>query len=221
MKKFIKIILFTFFIILPVKALGACTVDDKVRYLTLASNITTSYDYTEANNKVTFSITIHNVHKDLVVKDNVNNKSYSNNRNNLNNYTITNLKDGTNYSFSVYAKSGDCSYKLLNTIYVNLPKYNKYYKDSVCAGIESYNLCQRWGEIGDMNYETFKSKVEEYKKETVIEEEPKNYDDEKATSIIEIFGDFWAKYYLYITVGTIILLIPIIIIVNKRNSYDF
>ena len=75
MKKFIKIILFTFLIILPVKAFGACTVDDKVRYLTLASNITTSYDYTEANNKVTFSITIHNVHKDLVVKDNVNNKN--------------------------------------------------------------------------------------------------------------------------------------------------
>ena len=220
MKKFIKIILFTFLIILPVKAFGACTVDDKVRYLTLASNITTSYDYTEANNKVTFSITIHNVHKDLVVKDNVNNKNYSSNRNNLNNYTITNLKDGTNYSFSVYAKSGDCSYKLLNTVYVNLPKYNKYYKDSVCDGIESYNLCQRWGEIGDMSYEIFKAKVEEYKKKTVIEEEPKS-DDNKTTSIIEILGDFWAKYYLYITIGKIVLLTPIIIIVNKRNSYDF
>ena len=220
MKKFIRIILFTFFIILPFKVFGACTVDDKVRYLTLASNITTSYDYIEADDKVTFSITIHNVHKDLVVKDNVTNRNYSSNRNDLNSYTISGLKDGTNYSFSVYAKSGDCSYKLLNTVYVNLPKYNKYYKDSVCVGMESYNLCQRWGEIGDMNYETFKKKVEEYKKETIIEEEPKN-DDDKEVSIIEIFGDFWAKYYLYITIGTIVLLIPIIIIVNKRNSYDF
>lgn len=220
MKKFIRIILFTFFIILPFKVFGACTVDDKVRYLTLASNITTSYDYIEADDKVAFSITIHNVHKDLVVKDNVTNRNYSSNRNDLNSYTIYGLKDGTNYSFSVYAKSGDCSYKLLNTVYVNLPKYNKYYKDSVCVGMESYNLCQRWGEIGDMNYETFKKKVEEYKKETIIEKEPKN-DDDKEVSIIEIFGDFWAKYYLYITIGTIVLLIPIIIIVNKRNSYDF
>lgn len=220
MKKFIKIILFIFFMILPIKAFGACSVDDKVRYLSLASNITTSYDYTEVNDKVTFSITIHNVHKDLVVKDNVNNRSYSSNRNDLNNYTVSNLKDGTNYSFSIYAKSTDCSYKLLNTVYVNLPKYNKYYKDSACTGIESYNLCQRWGEIGDINYETFKSKVEEYKNKSDVSDEIKD-DDVKTTSIIEILGDFWAKYYIYITIGTIVLLIPIIIIVKKKNKYDF
>lgn len=220
MKKFIKIILFTFFIILPVKAFGACTVDDKVRYLALASNITTSYDYTETNDKVIFSITIHNVHKDLVVKDNINNKSYSSNRNDLNDYMISNLKDGTNYSFDVYAKSGDCSYKLLNTIYVNLPKYNKYYKDSICNGIENYNLCQRWGEVGNIGYETFKSKVEEYKKKSDVSAEIKE-DNVKTRSIIEILEDFWAKYYLYITIGTIVLLIPIIIIVKKKNRYDF
>lgn len=220
MKKFIKIILFIFFMILPIKAFGACSVDDKVRYLSLASNITTSYDYTEVNDKVTFSITIHNVHKDLVVKDNVNNRSYSSNRNDLNNYTVSNLKDGTNYSFSIYAKSTDCSYKLLNTVYVNLPKYNKYYKDSACTGIESYNLCQRWGEIGDINYETFKSKVEEYKNKSDVSDEIKD-DVVKTTSIIEILGDFWAKYYIYITIGTIVLLIPIIIIVKKKNKYDF
>lgn len=220
MKKFIKIILFIFFMILPIKVFGACSVDDKVRYLSLASNVTTSYDYIEVNDKVTFSITIHNVHKDLVVKDNVNNRSYSSNRNDLNNYTVSNLKDGTNYSFSIYAKSTDCSYKLLNTVYVNLPKYNKYYKDSACTGIESYNLCQRWGEIGDINYETFKSKVEEYKKKSDVSNEIKD-DDLKTTSIIEILGDFWAKYYLYITIGTIVLLIPIIIIVKKKNKYDF
>lgn len=220
MKKIIKLILFTLILILPLKVFGACTVDDKIRYLSLASNITTSYDYTEDNDRVTFSITIHNVHKDLVVKDTINNKSYSSNRNDLNNYTISNLKDGTNYSFSIYAKRGDCSYKLLNTVYVNLPRYNKYYKDPICNGLENYNLCQRWGEIGNINYETFKEKVEEYKKETVIEEEIKD-NNKKSLSIIESLGDFWAKYYLYITIGTIALLTPIIIIVNKKSRYDF
>lgn len=220
MKKIIKLILFTLILILPLKVFGACTVDDKIRYLSLASNITTSYDYIEANDRVTFSITIHNVHKDLVVKDTVNNKSYSSNRNDLNNYTISNLKDGNNYSFSIYAKRGDCSYKLLNTVYVNLPRYNKYYKDPICNGLENYNLCQRWGEIGNINYETFKEKVEEYKKETVIEEEIKD-NNKKSLSIIESLGDFWAKYYLYITIGTIALLTPIIIIVNKKSRYDF
>lgn len=220
MKKFIKIILFIFFMVLPIKVFGVCSVDDKIRYLTLASNITTSYDYIEANDTINFSITIYNVHKDLIVKDNINNKNYSSNRNVLNDYTISNLKDGTNYSFDVYAKSGDCSYKLLNTIYVNLPKYNKYYKDPICNGIESYNLCQRWGEVGNIGYEIFKSKVEEYKKKSDVSTEIKE-DNVKTRSIIEILEDFWAKYYLYITIGTIVLLIPIIIIVKKKNKYDF
>ncbi len=33
MKKFIKIILFIFFMILPIKAFGGCSVDDNVGYL--------------------------------------------------------------------------------------------------------------------------------------------------------------------------------------------
>ena len=86
--------------------------------------------------------------------------------------------------------------------------------------MESYNLCQRWGEIGDINYETFKSKVEEYKNKSVVSDEIKD-DDLKTTSIIEILEDFWAKYYLYITIGTIVLLVPVIIIVKKKNKYDF
>ncbi len=220
MKKVIKIFLFIISIIMPIRILGACTTDDKIRYSTLSSNITTSYDYIENNDSVSFSITIHNVHKDLLIKDNTNNKTYSSNQNDLNNYKITNLKDGTNYSFSVYAKSGDCSYRLFNTLYVNLPKYNKYYKDSLCEGLNDFSLCQRWGENGNITYDNFKIKIEEYKKKEVINDIEKVENEEQAT-LLEIIGDFWAKYYLYITIGTIITLLPIIIIVNKKNSYDF
>lgn len=220
MKKIIKICLFIISILLPIRVLGACTTDDKLRYSTLASNITTSYDYVENTDSVTFSITIHNVHKELLIKDNVNNKTYSSNNNSLNNFTITNLKDGTNYSFGVYAKASDCSYRLFNTLYINLPKYNKYYKDSLCEGLDNFSLCQRWGENGNITYDTFKTKVEEYKKKDVINDVEEIKKDETST-LIEQIGNFWAKYYLYITLGILITLLPIIIIVNKKNSYDF
>lgn len=220
MKKFIKLFLLTIILMLPIKVWGACTVDDKVRYLTLSSNVVTSYDYEEKNDSVKFSITIHNVHKDLVVKDKVNNKSYSSNKNDLNDFVITNLKDGTNYSFDIYAKSGDCSYRLLNTLYVNIPKYNKYYKDPVCNGISGFNLCQRWGETGNLSYDSFKEKVEEYKSEnTIIIDDDKK--EEENYALLYIIGNFWAKYYLYITLGTIVVLLPIIIVVKKKNDYDF
>ena len=86
-------------LLVPLKVMGACTVEDKMRYSSLASNITTSYEYKEQNGSVLFDVTIHNVHKDLVVIDTRNNQRYENNSNSLNNFTISNLKDGNNYSF--------------------------------------------------------------------------------------------------------------------------
>lgn len=216
MKSLIRISLLVM-LLFPLKVMGACTVEDKMRYSTLASNITTSYEYKENNQSVTFDVTIHNVHKDLVVVD-TNNKRYESNSNNLNDFTISNLKDGNNYSFHVYAKSGDCSYRLFNTLYVSTPKYNKYYSDPVCNGASDYSLCQKWAEVGNITYEQFKSNVEEYKnpKKDVIEEQE---NDNK--NWLYMIGDFWAKYYLYILGGMIIILVPIIIVVKRREHYDF
>ena len=216
MKNLIRICLLVVLLV-PLKVSGACTVEDKMRYSTLATNITTSYEYKENNQNVTFDVTIHNVHKDLVVDDS-NNKRYESNSNDLNNFTISNLKDGNNYSFHVYAKSGDCSYRLFNTLYLSTPKYNKYYSDPVCNGASDYSLCQKWVELGDMSYEEFKNKVEEYKN-------PKNEDInnqvEENKNWLYIIGDFWSKYYLYILGGMIIILVPIIILIKRREHYDF
>ena len=215
MKNLIKISLFVMLLV-PLKVSGACTVEDKMRYSTLASNITTSYEYKENDQSVTFDITIHNVHKDLVVVDR-NNKRYESNSGNLNNFTISNLQDGNNYSFHVYAKSGDCSYRLFNTLYVSTPKYNKYYKDPVCDGARDYSLCQKWVEVGNITYEEFKTSVEEYKnpKKDVIEEQ-----ENDNNNWLYIVGDFWSKYYLYILGGMIIVLLPTIIIIKRREDYD-
>ena len=217
MKSLIRIGLFVMLLV-PLKANGACTVDDKMRYSSLATNITTSYNYREENGSAYFDVTIHNVHRDLVVVDTATNKRYESNNNSLNNFTITNLKDGSNYSFKVYAKSGDCSYRLFNTLYVTTPKYNKYYSDSVCLGASDYLLCQKWAEIGNITYDEFKKQVIEFKN-------PKNneiIDDlNDNRNWIYIFGDFWSKYYLYIVGGIIIVFVPIIIIMKKREHYDF
>ena len=216
MKNLIKISLLVMLLV-PLKVSGACTVDDKMRYSSLATNITTSYEYKEQNGNVSFDITIHNVHNDLVVVDN-NNKRYESSNNGLNNFTINNLKDGYNYSFKVYAKSGDCSYRLFNTLYVTTPKFNKYYNDPICEGASDYLLCQKWTEIGNMTYEEFKANVDEYKnpKKEIIEDEENN-----RNNWLYMIGDFWSKYYLYILGGMIIVLVPAIIIIKKREHYDF
>lgn len=217
MKNLIKISLLVMLLV-PLKVSGACTVDDKMRYSSLATNITTSYEYKEQNGNVSFDITIHNVHNDLVVIDDSTKKRYESSNNGLNNFTINNLKDGYNYSFKVYAKSGDCSYRLFNTLYVTTPKFNKYYNDPICEGASDYLLCQKWTEIGNMTYEEFKADVDEYKnpKKEIIEDEENN-----RNNWLYMIGDFWSKYYLYILGGMIIVLVPAIIIIKKREHYDF
>ena len=218
MKKYVRLIFMSLIILLPLKINALCSVEDKMRYGSLASNISTSYDYVENNNAVTFNVTFHNVHRDLVVIDKRDNKRYQSNNGDLNNFTISGLKDGNNYSFAVYAKSGDCSSRLFNTLYINLPKYNKYYKDQVCNGASEYLLCQKWAEIGKITYDEFKKNVEDYKNKTnidIVDEEPEE------SNWLYIISDFWAKYYLYI-LGTIIIVAgTAAIILNKKNKYEF
>jgi len=218
MKKLIKLLLFVLLIILPIKISAYCTTEEKLRYSSLATNIETSYDYVEHENKVTFSITIHNVHSDLIVLDKQTGRRYNSHINKLNNFTISNLKDGKSYVFEVYANNSDCTYRVYNTLYVTIPKFNKYYKDPVCVDASDYLYCQKWVEVGNVSYDEFVKLVNDYKHQN-IEEEIK--EEKEENNWIYILGDFWAKYYLYISLGTILVCISIIFIKNRQNKFEF
>ena len=218
MKRLIKLILFILVISLPIKINAYCTTEEKLRYSNLASNIETSYDYVEYEDRVSFSITIHNVHSDLIVLDKQSGRRYNSHINKLNNFTISNLKDGQSYVFEVYANNSDCTYRVYNTLYVTIPKFNKYYKDPVCVDASDYLYCQKWVEVGNISYDEFVKLVNDYKHQN-IEEEIK--EEKEENNWIYILGDFWAKYYLYISLGTILVCVSIIIIKNKQDKFEF
>lgn len=217
MKKIFKIIIL-FIIILPIGVSAYCTTDDKIRYSNLAVNIATSYEYEESNGSVVFSVTLHNVHKDLTVRDITSGSDYRSTINELNDFVINDLKDGNTYSFEVYTNNSDCSYRLLNTLYVTLPKYNQLYSDPVCDGASGYSLCQKWADIGNISYNEFVKLVNDYKNQEVIENVETK---EEKTSFLYILGNFWAKYYIYINVSIIAICVPIIIIKYRKDRFDF
>ena len=219
MKKRVYFILLFLFITFPVKVMGFCTTDEKIRYSLLSSNITTSYDYIEVGDSVSFNLTIHNVHRDLIIIDKQTGLKYKSIYNDLNNFVIKNLKDGSCYLFEVYADNRDCSYTLYNTLYVNLPKYNKYYKDQICEGASEYLYCQKWAEIGNLSYDEFVRLVNDYKSKGTSEIVKPTEEEKKEW--IYIVMDLWSKYYLFVSVGIILVCLAIIIIKNKRDDFDF
>lgn len=73
----------------------------------------------------------------------------------------SNIKPNT-YNFEIVGVTTNCN-ETLKKIEITLPKYNGYYNDPLCEGIEEFVLCQPTYDK-DIDYETFVSRVNSYKK---------------------------------------------------------
>ena len=131
---------------------------------------------------------------------------------------IKNIASGT-YIFKI--NSLNCQ-ETISNIKVKIPTFNSYSLDPLCEGIDSndFPLCSKYLEY-QPSYETFKSKVEEYKK-GIEKKEENNTEKENNISIIQILNkilDFITRYQLYlIIVLSLILIMLILIIIIKRRK---
>lgn len=198
---------------LPLQAKAIfCTNEKRTELQTLASNITTSYTYTEANGTITFQIRLSNIYNGFSIKDTKNDVTYPYRGSEL---VISDLKPNTNYRFDVYTNDISCDESVLYSHYVTTPHYNPYYSDPVCIGAENYSLCQKWSNV-TISYEKFVQEVEEFKKE---EEVPIIYEQEKSTKgIADYLLEFYLEYYYIILPVFIIGGCFIIYRYNKKND---
>ncbi len=212
MKRFVIILgLLLLSIPLQTKAI-LCSNEKKAQYQTLASNIKTSYTYTEANGTITFQVILSNIPEGFIIKDIKNGRTYSYQGNEL---VISNLQANTSYRFDIYTSDILCDDDTLYSHYVNLPPYNPYYQDAVCIGMESHALCQKWTQM-TLSYEEFKQKVENSKitEEKPVPETPK----EEVKGIYDYVLEFYLNYYYIILPIFIIGGIVIIYRYNKKND---
>lgn len=203
-----KICCFLFCLFLFPMFTKALICDNKtlVRYKNIAGNITTTYDYIEENNDVKFFITFSNMSSELYMLDE-NDKRYSSSSELI----LSDLKPGTSYKFRLYANNSDCE-TVLNTIYINLPYYNSYYKDPICDNLD-YKYCNKW-QKNTFTYEEFVKNVEDYRKSLEKEDDIK---EKKESGIFDFIVDFYVKNYYYI-LPTIIVLSIIYMIRNVRKD---
>ena len=127
---------------------------------------------------------------------------------------------GCKWNFDIY--SSKCAQKV-DSLLVKIPRYNVYSEDPLCEGIdgEDFSLCDKYLEY-EVSYDTFKRKVEEYKKAHEVKKvEPKK--DEEQFSIKMIINkvlEFIINYQIYIIIilGVLLLILIIIIIVKKKKK---
>lgn len=214
MKKIIKLFVLLL-VVFPTSTYAyynACNNTDTVKLNKLASNILTNYTYTETNEGIKFKVIINNLNSNLYIYD-VNKKQtyYSTGE-----ITLENYYQNQTLEYKVYSNLPYCKGYYINSIFVKLPSYNKYYKDELCAGIEDYKLCRKWINV-NLSYDEFKKEIIAYKDSLNKKGDNKI---ENTKSIYEVILDFYLDYYYIILPITILLGGTIIFLIKKKQEKE-
>ena len=156
-----KILFCLFLLILPISVNAECSSIEITRLKALAGNIDVTYDYTEKDDNVTFSATLHNVDKNLSIKKIYQSGNYKNTNGDV---KIGNIMSGVTISIDVLANK--CNNEHIYTKYIVTPYFNPYYSDPLCVGNETKSLCQKWINTSNISYEKF---TNSFKTESIVD----------------------------------------------------
>ena len=213
MKK--KIILLTLLILFPIsgKALD-CSYAEQARLRKIASNVTASYEYVENGDSVSFNITLTNITNEIYVHDYNGEVDYR--YNGSNEIVIKGYSAGENVRYQIYPTKANCAKSYLANKYVNIPYYNKYYKDPLCEG-KNYSICGKWQRV-TLTYDEFVKTISEYDKKDNQDIDVKN---EEKNSIFDMISKFIFDYYIFIIAGGTIIFVLTSVLRRKKSKFDF
>lgn len=208
------IFIFAIFLIPNVYA-EDCDSTDIKRLRVLANDVDISYEYNDDiydsdGFKIfdTYKVVVSNLSDELYViesKTNLDLRSYSVNDGSI---TIDRLYSG-NKSFKIYSKN--CSNKLVRTYNVNLPKFNNYSNDPNCEGHENLEVCQKFYDSSNIDYEEFMSIIDNSDRKADDVDNDKSKDENKYIKFIK-------DNYIYISIGSGVLIIIIIVLIVLRHK---
>lgn len=210
--------LFWLLLLFPLSVKAAnCDYQDMARYQKLASNINFSYDFVEANNSVTFNITVSNMPVDLYIVDTFTGNQFSYQTVGASETILYGYKPGANYKFNIVPYDEMCFGSVVLRKYINLPAFNAYYLDPVCNGAESFELCQKWVDH-DLSYNEFVKQVKKHKissNNNVVEKEVIDENDFLNKIIVGFLNN-----YIIILLSIIMICTVGIVILAKKDKFD-
>lgn len=205
-KKLIFILLFLIFISIGEVKADVCSNEEITILKEIAKQVKISYEYNyekydNSGNKIydNFDIIIENLNKDIYIKFQNKQIYYSYNESNDGTIVIGNSIPG-HYVFEIRASK--CATKL-NTISLEVPKYNRYADDERCNNVDSnvIKYCDEWyQEI--FSEKIFSEAIEQYN----ISNESK---EENSLNL---------KYILCFVCFLIFIIISIVLVIKKRRG---
>lgn len=186
MKKY-KHIIFTIslFLICMTNTYAACTKEEINDFKRIEDEYTIKYKFNKSTKDYTVTFNIPMIEKYTYSLDNIIEKAKFVSETETS-FTFSDIKPGE-YPINVVGVSSECD-DILKTINLKLAKYNKYSEDPICEGIEEFVLCQETYDK-EIDYDTFVSRVNTYKKSkekqenNKVEEKPK--EENKVLKYIE------------------------------------
>lgn len=206
------LVVVAFFLFFPNIVKADCTVEEKIALSKMVSNVKITPIFREETEN--FSIIISNITPSIYFKDMTSKMVYENTGKEV---EIYNLNPNTSYRIKFLSAIKACHGEAITSTYVNLPGYNKYYKDPLCEGLEDYKICQKW-----VNYhydrETFEKEVKKIEKKEEKQKQEIEEKSEVVKGMYDYLGELYERYY-YIVLP-IIIIACIITIVRLRKKED-
>ena len=205
MKKVITIILVSLIINTNI-IYAECTTEEQEYYKSIEDKYQTTYVFDKESRTYTMTLTYGDISTFTYTIDN-DAIEYANTEVLADKIVISNLIPGK-YGISVVGVTDNCK-EVFKTEEITLPEYNQFAYDPICEGIEEFVLCSPTYNK-ELDYDTFISRVNSYKKNKANQDKTDNNTEEKPT-VKEWFKDNY-MYFIYAIIGIIVLIVIALII---------
>lgn len=180
-----------------------CDTADVQRLKEMAKNVDVDYEYiNDGDTDNAYYISFIGLTDELTII--VDGKEYT--YDDVNNSNGSFVFNSGTHQFEIY--SVHCPDILLDTMNIQLPRFNVYSRTSECKQLKKYNLkvCDEWYQA-ELNDSSFFNVVNQY------------LEKEESSSFFDTIVSFLKKYYLFFIGGLFLIIFIVIgIIVHKKRS---
>lgn len=211
-KRIMSFVLLFYLLSSPVYA--ACTAEEKQEFKKIEDKFNAYYQYDKETNSNSIII-INNDWNGYGVATNVNEdvrcKEYDGY------IKCTNVSPG-NYTISFFKESETCD-DILKDVNIKVSKYNEFYNDPLCEGIEEFVLCQPTYD-GKIDRTEFESRIATYKKNKKNNPSSTKEDNKtlETNKIIEYIKDNIVQLIVIVVFAILVIITIILTVKNIKKS---